>query len=167
MDKLERDKRATYAPRGLEYAAVDQSDAWLLRFADQDCGDQWFGGAGYTAEETRALAIDAWSRYAPAWSVRLMRTVTLDEVRALSQPTDSSPAGEVVRLREARLEAIGKFVDAYLSPWGAWKTAWWEGEVSDDAAFSDRNALRHVANLARAPLTDQTAGEALRTEGGE
>lgn len=91
-DEVER-ASITYAPSGLEYAAVDQNDVWLLRFADQDCGDQWFGGDGYTAEEARALAIDAWNRYAPAWSVRLMRTVTLDEVRgaALSAPR---PVGE-------------------------------------------------------------------------
>ncbi len=74
----------TFAPAGLEYAAVDQHEVWLLRFADQDRGDMWFGGQDYTPEEARALAIEAWNRYAPAWSVRLMRTVTLDEVRALS-----------------------------------------------------------------------------------
>jgi hypothetical protein len=93
----------TYAPTGLEYAAVDQNDMWCLRFADQDCGDQWFGGEGYTAEETREAAIEAWNRYAPAWSVRLMRTVTLDEVRALTttpEPTD--PAGVSEMLYEAR-----------------------------------------------------------------
>lgn len=72
----------TYAPAGLTYAAVDQHDVWLLRFADQDCGDQWFGGEGWDADEARDAAIKAWNLYAPAWSVRLMRTVTLDEVRA-------------------------------------------------------------------------------------
>jgi hypothetical protein len=82
MTRDEAMKVATYAPPGLEYASVDQNEQWLLRFADQDCGDQWFGGDGYTPEEARELAIDAWNRYAPAWSVRLMRTVTLDEVRA-------------------------------------------------------------------------------------
>lgn len=52
-----------------------------------------------------------------------------------------------------------KFIDDYLSPWGAWKTAWWEGEVGDDAAFSDNNALKHVANILRRPPspTDQEA----------
>lgn len=72
----------TYAPPGLTYAAVDQHDLWLLKFADPDCGDQWFGGDGYDEGEARALGIEAWNRYAPAWSVRLMRTVSLDEVRS-------------------------------------------------------------------------------------
>lgn len=51
------------------------------------------------------------------------------------------------------LERIRKFVDDYKAPWGAWKTVWWEDEVSDQAAFSDDNALMHVANLASAALS--------------
>jgi hypothetical protein len=50
------------------------------------------------------------------------------------------------------LERIVKFIDDYFAPWGSWKTAWWEGEVSDDAAFSDGNALKHVANKLRVAL---------------
>ena len=41
------------------------------------------------------------------------------------------------------------FIDKFFEPWGSWKTAWWEGEVSDDAAFSADNALKHVANILR------------------
>jgi hypothetical protein len=52
-----------------------------------------------------------------------------------------------------RLKRIDEFVTNYFAPWGSWKTAWWEGEVSDDAAFSDNNALKHVANIARASLS--------------
>lgn len=62
--------------------------------------------------------------------------------------TRATPAPDSEKLREA-LEAIAKFVDDFRAPWGSWKTAWWEGEVSDDAAFTDDNALMHIANLAR------------------
>lgn len=41
------------------------------------------------------------------------------------------------------------FIDKFFEPWGSLKTAWWEGEVSDDAAFSADNALKHVANILR------------------
>lgn len=41
------------------------------------------------------------------------------------------------------------FIDKFFRPWGSWKTVWWEGEVSDDAAFSSDNALKHVANILR------------------
>lgn len=58
---------------------------------------------------------------------------------------------ENARLREG-LERIDQFITAYREPWGSWKTAWWEGEVSDDAAFSADNALMHVANIARQSL---------------
>jgi hypothetical protein len=58
-----------------------------------------------------------------------------------------------------RLKRIDEFVTNYFAPWGSWKTAWWEGEVSDDAAFSDNNALKHVANIARASLSG-AGGEA-------
>ena len=112
MTRDEAMKVATYAPPGLEYASVDQNEQWLLRFADQDCGDQWFGGDGYTPEEARELAIDAWNRYAPAWSVRLMRTVTLDEVRAggatVIQQAFAERDGEIERLRDALDKAAAR-----------------------------------------------------------
>lgn len=50
------------------------------------------------------------------------------------------------------LTRIDQFVTKYREPWGAWKTAWWEDEVSDDAAFTADNALMHVANIARTVL---------------
>ncbi len=58
-------------------------------------------------------------------------------------------------LRQDGLREALDFIDKFFEPWGAWKTAWWEGEVSDNAAFSDDNALKHVANiLRRAALSD-------------
>ena len=55
------------------------------------------------------------------------------------------------------LERIDKFITDYFSPWGSWKTAWWEGEVSDDVEFSDANALRHIAKIARSLLPQGVA----------
>jgi len=64
-----------------------------------------------------------------------------------------SPAStDIGALREA-LERIDEFVRKYFQPWGAWKTVWWEGEVAGDAAFSDNNALKHVANIAKKALS--------------
>lgn len=50
------------------------------------------------------------------------------------------------------LERADTFLLKFREPWGSWKTAWWEGEVSDDAAFSTDNAMMHVANILRAAL---------------
>lgn len=58
---------------------------------------------------------------------------------------------KVERLEEA-LRAQAQFVDDFFAPWGSWKTAWWEGWVSDHAAFSENNALKALANKARAAL---------------
>lgn len=69
----------------------------------------------------------------------------------------STPVAQGDEVREA-LERIDKFVTDYLSPWGSWKTPWWEGEVSDEAAFSDDNALKHCANIARSALATLTKG---------
>jgi len=56
------------------------------------------------------------------------------------------------------VESALAFIDKYFEPWGSWKTPWWEGEVSDGAAYSDSNALKHVANLLRraTPPTEPT-----------
>jgi hypothetical protein len=59
---------------------------------------------------------------------------------------------------EGALRKQAEFVDNYFSPWGAWKTEWWEGEVSGHAAFSDGNALKHLANMARATLSPEREG---------
>jgi len=56
------------------------------------------------------------------------------------------------REAEARVEEALKFIDDYFAPWGSWKTAWWEDQVSDDAAFCGDNALKAVANKLRAPF---------------
>lgn len=79
-DRQAEEPSMQYRPSGLKWAAVDQHDLWQLIFADPDCRDQWFGGADYEPGEARKLAIEAWDKYAPAWSVRLMRTVTFDEI---------------------------------------------------------------------------------------
>jgi hypothetical protein len=66
----------------------------------------------------------------------------------------SRKEAEIARLKaliektEATAEQIATFTRTYFEPWGSWKTAWWEGEVSDAAAFSAGNALKHVANIA-------------------
>ena len=60
-------------------------------------------------------------------------------IRAMHEDRPAEPAGE---------EPVLKFIDDYLSPWGSWKTPWWEAEMGD-AAFSDHNALKHVANMLR------------------
>ena len=52
---------------------------------------------------------------------------------------------------EARVEEALKFIDDYFAPWGSWKTAWWEDQVSDSAVFCGDNALRAVENKLRAP----------------
>lgn len=59
------------------------------------------------------------------------------------------------RLRAA-LTRIEQFVRDFRAPWGSWKTAWWEGEVFDDAAFTEDNALMHIANVASATLAAKT-----------
>ncbi len=43
---------------------------------------------------------------------------------------------------------IRTFLLNWFAPWGSWKTAWWEMEVSDDAEMSDANALKHLRKLA-------------------
>lgn len=68
--------------------------------------------------------------------------------------TPATTVDETERLREAV-----DFIDKFFEPWGSWKTAWWEGEVSDDAAFSADNALKHVANILRRALSDRPQAE--------
>jgi hypothetical protein len=63
----------------------------------------------------------------------------------------SLEASDTKGLVEA-LERINQFITQYREPWGSWKTAWWEGEVSDDAAFTDDNAIMHCANIVRKAL---------------
>lgn len=61
---------------------------------------------------------------------------------------------------DEKVDRAVKFIDDFFRPWGASKTAWWEGEVSDDAAFTATNALKHVANILRAPPSaTKSAGE--------
>lgn len=50
------------------------------------------------------------------------------------------------------LGPIQGFLDDYFSPWGSWKTPWWEYTVGDEVAFSDHAALRHVQKLVKAAL---------------
>jgi len=57
-----------------------------------------------------------------------------------AHPAAQPPGDEPVGLREDTAEIVRQFVDNWFAPWGAWKTAWWEGEVSE-------NALKHVANI--------------------
>jgi hypothetical protein len=68
---------------------------------------------------------------------------------------------EIERLREEneRIAEAVKFIDTYFKPWGSWKTAWWEGEVSHEPAFCDGNALKHVANILRRPARRLTEGQ--------
>lgn len=77
-------------------------------------------------------------------------------------PTDvrrrAATALRAMLAREQAMREALEFVDKYLEPWGSWKTAWWEAEVSDDAAFSDNNALKHVANILRRPTRHLAQG---------
>lgn len=70
---------------------------------------------------------------------------------------DSAPPAHPAPASEAGAK-VRKFVDNYFAPWGSWKTAWWEGEVSDDAAYCAENALKHVANMVSA-TTDAAQGQ--------
>ncbi len=76
----------------------------------------------------------------------------LDAAKAIRRTLTlaSSPVGG----EERALKKIVEFVRNYFEPWGSWKTAWWEGEVSDEATFSDGNALKHVANIASKALSE-------------
>ena len=56
---------------------------------------------------------------------------------------------------ESALRRIEEFERKFRQPWGAWKTVWWEGEVSDEAAFTADNALMHIANIARNVLGER------------
>jgi hypothetical protein len=42
---------------------------------------------------------------------------------------------------------VREFLLNWFAPWGSWKTAWWEGEVSDDVEMTDANALKHLRKL--------------------
>lgn len=92
--------------------------------------DPWFQLGWY--KERLASA----ERERDTWKERAM---------ALRLATPPAPNDDL----RAALESIAKFVEDFLAPWGSWKTAWWEGEVSDDAAFTPDNALKHIANVAR------------------
>jgi hypothetical protein len=74
-------------------------------------------------------------------------------------PTLSAPASDVPPIASSGedLRSIAKFLSDYFAPWGSWKTAWWEGEVSGDLAFSDANALKHVQGLISAALSTPPA----------
>jgi len=136
---------------------IAHSDPRPVAGADADeLADAYVGTGDRDEAQTRAWhhyrqgAADAFAALA-THSPAPMAGVTYDFDMAYNGGYAAAAAPmqlEIDRLRGA-LEAIGKFVDDFHAPWGSWKTAWWEGEVSDDAALTDNNALKHVADMAR------------------
>lgn len=82
------------------------------------------------------------------------RIACLDRLKADNEPARPSLNEALEALRQ-----INKFAEDFFSPWGSWKTAWWEGAVSDDKDFTTENALKAVAKTAREALTRLTKGE--------
>jgi hypothetical protein len=62
-----------------------------------------------------------------------------DALEALSVPDKGVQGDQGARARE--------FIENWFSPWGSWKTAWWEMVVSDDVEMSDANALRALQKI--------------------
>lgn len=50
---------------------------------------------------------------------------------------------------DTRLKEATEFIENWFAPWGAWKTAWWEG-VSGDKPWSDANALLVLRDMLKA-----------------
>ncbi len=94
------------------------------------------------------------------WNTRHRLNATTSSAPIVPETADKTPRRNArpfpaTPSRQDGLREALDFIDKFFEPWGAWKTVWWEGEVSDDAAFSDGNALKHVANiLRRAALSD-------------
>ncbi len=150
LSTLKLAMEADYRPRHFEgnprYSVPDAGDdveraekiaAVLFEFDTPDCS--WADWLVYTEQHSAKSFRGMVARY---------RAKGAAVAAAMREGVDRG----MVEEQAAKLEAIGEFVDDYLSPWGSWKTVWWEGEVSDDAAFTDENALKHVANIARRPL---------------
>jgi hypothetical protein len=58
--------------------------------------------------------------------------------------TSPTPAEHTARPKSRSIAAIRKLVDDFFSPWGSWKTAWWEMEVGDSEPFSPDALLREI-----------------------
>lgn len=133
-----------------------KTDLWLVgcdRCNGEPLGSVLRGG------DTEAEAIAAWNsrsgmvcgengELCPACSLPAQE---LTQVPGCGGPVTAPSESRIAQL-EGALRRQAEFVDTYMQPWGAWKTAWWEGEVSDNAAISEDNALKHLANMARTAL---------------
>lgn len=95
----------------------------------------------------------------------LKTVMTGTALRAITTALRGQPASSATETDA--LQKIVAFVRNYFEPWGSWKTAWWEGEVSDEAAFSDNNALKHVSNLAERALLPSLLNPPRRSWGDE
>ena len=56
------------------------------------------------------------------------------------------------RLAEAEkaLREIRQDVENWFTPWGAWKTAWWEDFASDDHEYTSENFIKTIGRRAQA-----------------
>jgi hypothetical protein len=107
----------------------------------------------YIGDEVRAAQLIVWkAQSACSLPLGLLRQAASTITSQADQiATLTTRIGEL----EGAAKAVGEFADNYFQPWGAWKTAWWEGAVSDDAAYTAENAIKAMANLARAALTKE------------
>lgn len=101
--------------------------------------------------------------YAASLSYEQIAKVAEDNRRSASRDAELAWDGETANSWKARAQAseareaalrealkdVGKQADNWFAPWGAWKTAWWEDFAPDDAAMSEGNFIKAVANFAR------------------
>jgi hypothetical protein len=127
---------------------------------DRDAARQWLCAADPRNIEKLAL-IFARHRLSALGPPHTEVPSSVSEIRAITDYAERviykpMPSGDAQNLSPPSclgvVERIDKFVTDFRSPWGAWKTTWWEGEVSDEAAFTADNALLHIANIARTAL---------------
>lgn len=99
---------------------------------------------------------DSWGDETPPYDPRFRGKCPLDWIQFAAEDAAKARDASVRELVEA-LSKADKFITDFRAPWGSWKTAWWEAEVSDDAAFTPDNALLHIANIVRAALASAGA----------
>lgn len=61
--------------------------------------------------------------------------------------TDAKLSAALAKL-EATEDPVRQFITDWFSPWGSWKTAWWEGVVGDHLEMSSENALKALRKIA-------------------
>lgn len=74
------------------------------------------------------------------------------EANTARQKAEAGLAEAVEQAREVP-EAVRQAVENWFSPWGSWKTSWWEDFAGDDHEYTSENFIKTLGRNAASVLT--------------